>query len=99
DPVLARPFHAFDANATLFLDSATHGVKVLRLNLTLTDWNGVTFVPVAYVEKSITTNSFADYQPFSFPFPAFDRTFPAGVRIRLTIRHLGASQADALAAM
>ena len=99
DPVLARPFHAFDANATLFLDSATHDVKVVRLNLTLTDWNGVTFIPVAYAEKSITTNSFPDYQPFSFPFPAFDHTFPAGVRIRLTIRNLGASQADALAAM
>src|SRR5256886_8807401 len=99
DPVLARPFHAFRANATLFLDSATHDVKVLKLNLTLTDWNGVTFIPVAYAEQSVTTNQFPDYEPFPFPFPAFDHTFPAGVRIRLTVRNLGASQANALVAM
>src|SRR5437016_11455340 len=99
DPVLARPFHAFRANATLFLDSATHDAKVLKLNLTLTDWNGVTFIPVAYAEQSVTTNQFPDYEPFPFTFPVFDHTFPAGVRIRLTVRNLGASQANALVAM
>jgi len=99
DPVLARPFHAFAANATLFLDSASHDVKILRLNLTVTDWNGVTFTPVAYAEQSITTNPFPDYQPFTFLFPAFDHTFPSGGRIRLTVRNLGTSQTDAVLAM
>ncbi|TLZ57820.1 MAG: DUF11 domain-containing protein [Methanobacteriota archaeon] len=99
DPVLARPFRALASNATLFLDSASHDVKMLQLNLTLTDWNGVTFTPVAYTERALTTNQFPDYQPFTFQFPAFDHTFPSGGRIRLTVRNLGASQADAVLAM
>jgi len=99
DPVLARPFRAMTAITTLFLDSKTHDARNLRLNLTLTDWNGVTFVPVAYVEQLVTTNAFVDYQPFVFPLSPFDHTFPSGGRLRLTIRNLGPSQMDAVLAM
>src|SRR5207253_10516401 len=67
DPVLARSFHALDSRATLFLDSATHDVRTLRFNLTVSDWNGVTLTPIASVEQAVTTNAFNDYQPFAFP--------------------------------
>src|SRR2546430_16436707 len=72
---------------------------MLQLNLTLTDWNGVTFAPVAYTERSLTTNQFPDYQTCALPISAFDHTFPSGGRIRLTVRNLGGSQADAVLAM
>jgi uncharacterized repeat protein (TIGR01451 family) len=99
NPVLSRSFRGLAAGTTLFLDSSTHDVRTLRLNLTLTDWNGVTVTPVAYTEQSVTTNAFTDYEPFLFSFPAFDHTFPAGGRIRLTVRNLGVSAVDASLAM
>gem|GEM_PF-3104757 len=99
DPVLARPFRAMAANATLFLDSSSHDVRSLKLNLTLTDWDGVTSTPIAYVERSVTTNPFQDYEPFAFPFGPFDHTFPSGGRLRLTVRLLAASAKDAILAM
>jgi uncharacterized repeat protein (TIGR01451 family) len=99
NPVLTRSFRALAASATLFIDSGTHDVRTLRLNLTFTDWNGVTVTPVAYAEQSITTNAVTDYQPFLFSFPAFDHAFPAGGRIRLTVRNLAVSTADASLAM
>jgi uncharacterized repeat protein (TIGR01451 family) len=99
NPVLTRSFRALTAGTTLFLDSTTHDVRTLRINLTLTDWNGVTVIPVGYVEQSVTTNAFTDYQPFLFSFPAFDHTFPAGGRIRLTVRNMAASATDASLAM
>ncbi|TLZ91460.1 MAG: DUF11 domain-containing protein, partial [Methanobacteriota archaeon] len=99
DPVLARSFNGLDARATLFLDSAKHDIRTLRLNLTLSDWNGVTLTPLAYVEQSVTTNAFNDYQPFAFPFPSFNHTFPYAGRIRLTVRNTAASPSDALLAM
>jgi len=99
DPVLARSFHALDSRATLFLDSATHDVRTLRFNLTVSDWNGVTLTPIASVEQAVTTNAFNDYQPFAFPFPSFNHTFPVSGRIRLTVRNLASSPTDALLAM
>ncbi|MGI0149692.1 MAG: hypothetical protein ACREDF_09205, partial [Thermoplasmata archaeon] len=59
----------------------------------------VTLTPVAYVEKLVTTNQFEDYQPFSFPFLAFNHTFAVGSRVRLAIRNLGGSGSDAVLAM
>jgi len=99
DPVLTRPFQASRANATLFLDSEQHDVRNIVLNLTLSDWNGVTLSPLAYVQKLVTTNPFQDYQPFGFSFPAFNHTFASGSRVRLTIRNMGSSQSDAILAM
>src|SRR5439155_1339425 len=55
--------------------------------------------PLAYVEQSVTTNAFNDYQPFAFPFPSFNHTFPYAGRIRLTVRNTAASPSDALLAM
>ncbi len=98
-PVLARPFRVFGITATLYLDSASHDVKNLDMNLTFSDWNGVTLVPLAYVQRRVTTNAFADYQPFAFAFPPIDHTFPAGGRIRVTVRNMPTSGSDAILAM
>ena len=98
-PALARAFRIYGTNATLYLDSATHDAKNLDINLTLSDWNGVTLTPLAYVQRRMTTNNFADYQPFTFTFPVVNRTFPAGGRIRLTVRNMGTGSEDAILAM
>ena len=99
DPVLTRPFRTTQATATLFLDSASHDVQDLVLNLTLADWNGVTLTPLAYAEQLVTTNPYDDYQPFPFTFSALNHTFPSGGRIRFTVRNLGTSEAHAILAM
>ena len=99
NPVLTRAFRVFGVNVTLYLDSASHDQKNLDINMTLADWNGVTLTPVAYVQQRVTTNVFNDYEPFSFGFPAMNHTFPSGGRIRLTLRNMGSSQADAILAI
>jgi len=99
DPVLTRPFQASRANTTLFLDSEKHDAVNLIVNLTLSDWNGVTLSPVAYVQRLVRTNQFADYQPFSFSFPGFNHTFSSGSRIRLTVWNVGPSESDMILAM
>ena len=99
DPVLSRSFRATSAIATLYLDSIGHDIRDLDLNLSLTDWNGVTLVPVAYLTKTVTTNGFRDYQPFSFAFPSFDHAFPSGGRIRFSVTNLAKSGNDAVLAM
>lgn len=98
-PVLARAFHVYGANATLFIDSAAHDVRNLDINLTLADWNGVTFTPVASMQRRVTTNAFADYQPFTFAFPGMDHSFPSGGRIRLTVRNMPSGASDLILAM
>ena len=98
-PVLARAFHVYGVNATLFIDSAAHDVRNLDINLTLADWNGVTFTPVASTQRRVTTNAFADYQPFTFAFPGMDHTFPSGGRIRLTVRNMPSGASDLILAM
>ena len=98
-PVLSRPFRTYGANATLYIDSATHDVRNLDINLTLSDWNGVTLIPLASVQQRVRTNNFADYQAFSFSFPGVNHTFPFGGRIRLTLRNMGSSATDAIVAM
>src|SRR5207245_11671428 len=40
-----------------------------------------------------------DYQPVTFPFPSNNHTFPSGGRIRLTVRNMPTSAADAILAM
>lgn len=99
NPVLARAFQVYGVNVTLYLDSGSHDQKNLDINLTLTDWNGVTLTPVAYVQQRVTTNVFSDFQPFSFAFPAMNHTFPSGGRVRFTIRNMGTSGSDAILAM
>src|SRR5439155_1628898 len=98
-PVLSRPFRTYGANATLYIDSATHDVRNLDINLTLSDWNGVTLIPLASFQQRVRTNNFADYQAFSFSFPGVNHTFPSGGRIRLTLRNMGSSATDAIVAM
>src|SRR2546426_579771 len=98
-PVLSRPFRIYGANATLYIDSATHDVRNLDINLTLSDWNGVTLIPLASVQQRVRTNNFADYQAFGFSFPGINHTFPAGGRIRLTLRNMGSSATDAIVAV
>ena len=98
-PVLSRPFRTYGANATLYIDSATHDVRNLDINLTLSDWNGVTLIPLASVQQRVRTNNFADYQAFGFSFPGVNHTFPSGGRIRLTLRNMGSSATDAIVAM
>ena len=98
-PALARDFRVQNANATLYLDSPNHDVRNLDVNLTLSDWNGVTLVPLAYVQRRVTTNGLNDFQPFAFDFPALDHVFAAGGRIRLTIINRGTSQSDLILAM
>jgi uncharacterized repeat protein (TIGR01451 family) len=99
DPVLARAFRTTAVNVTLYLDSASHDVRNLDINLTLAEWNGVTLTPVAYVQARVITNAFNDYQPFTFAFPGMDHTFPSGARIRTTVRNMGTSGSDAVLAM
>ncbi|MCI4371397.1 MAG: DUF11 domain-containing protein, partial [Thermoplasmata archaeon] len=99
DPVFARAFHVTGANVTLFLDSSTHDARNLDINLTLTDWNGVTYTPVAYRQQRVTTNQFEDYQAFVFALPASNHTFPLGGRIRLTVSNMPTSASDAILAM
>lgn len=100
EPVLSRPFRSVaQASATLYIDSEDHSMRALDVNLTLSDWNGVSQVPIAYVERRITTNSGDDFQSFTFGFPALDYTFPAGSRIRLTIVNRGTGERDLLLAM
>jgi len=99
DPVLSRDFRVYGVNATLYLDSSTHDAKNLDINLTFSDWNGVTLTPLAYLQLRVRTNTFADYQPFTFPFPGINHTFPSGGRIRLTVRSMPTSAADAILAM
>src|SRR5438093_1551053 len=98
-PVLSRPFRTYGANATLYIDSATHDVRNLDINITLSDWNGVTLIPLASVQQRVRTNNFADYQAFGFSFPGLNHTFPSGGRIRLTLRNMGSSATDAIVAM
>jgi uncharacterized repeat protein (TIGR01451 family) len=98
-PVLSRDFRVYGVNATLYLDSSTHDAKNLDMNLTFSDWNGVTLTPLAYVQLRVRTNNFADYQPFTLPFPGINHTFPSGGRIRLTVRNMATSAADAILAM
>ena len=98
-PVLSRPFRMYGANATLYIDSATHDVRNLDINLTLSDWNGVTLIPLASLQQRVRTNNFADYQAFGFSFPGVNHTFSAGGRIRLTLRNMGSSATDAIVAM
>ncbi len=98
-PVLSRPLRIYGANATLYIDSATHDVRNLDINLTLSDWNGVTLIPLATTQQRVRTNNFADYQAFGFSFPGVNHTFPSGGRIRLTLRNMGSSATDAIVAM
>src|SRR2546426_1264465 len=98
-PVLSRPFRMYGANATLYIDSATHDVRNLDINLTLSDWNGVTLIPLASLQQRVRTNNFADYQAFGFSFPGVNHMFSAGGRIRLTLRNMGSSATDAIVAM
>jgi len=95
---LARAFRTTVVNATLYIDSPNHDVKGLDINLTLGDWNGATLTPVAQVQAHVTTNVGVDYQPFTFVFPGIDHTFPTGNQIRLTVRNMGSSAADAVLA-
>src|SRR5437867_10289137 len=80
-PVLSRPFRMYGANATLYIDSATHDVRNLDINLTLSDWNGVTLIPLASVQQRVRTNNFADYHAFGFEFPGLHHTFYAAARM------------------
>jgi len=98
-PALTRDFRILSANATLFIDSIDGDAVNLDVNLTLADWNGVTLVPLAYVQRRVTTNNFRDYQAFFFSFPPVDHTFTAGSRIRLSLRNLGSSQDHLILAM
>ncbi len=99
NPALVRSFRVTGLVATLFLDSSQHDARSLTVNLTLTDWDGITVRPVAYTEQSVTTNAFDDYQPFALPFGPIDHTFPIGGRIRFTVRNMGTSGSDAILAM
>jgi len=98
-PVLARSFRVYGVNATLYLDSSTHSPKNLDVNLTLADWNGVTLTPLAYVQRRVRTNNFADYEGFAFALPPIDHVFPSGGRIRLTVRDMPSSDVDLILAM
>lgn len=99
DPILSRAFDATRAEATLFLDSRSHSARDLVVNLTLDEWNGVTLTRVESTQRTVRTNGLNDYQVFSFPFPVFSYTWPAGSRIRLEVLLRGTSEDDAFLAM
>lgn len=99
EPVLSRDFRALAANAVLYIDSPNHNSRSLDVNLTLSDWDGVTLIPLASVQRRITTNAENDFQAFTFEFPAVDHVVATGGRIRLSIVNRGTSQDDLVLAI
>jgi uncharacterized repeat protein (TIGR01451 family) len=99
EPVFARDFQVVGATTVLYVDSPDHDIRDLDVNLTLSDWNGVTLLPLAYVQQRITVNALNDFQPFAFAFPTVDHVFPFGGRIRLTIVNQGTSEDDLVLAI
>lgn len=97
-PPLARAFRAMNVSVVLYLDSRSYHTKTLNMNFTLLDIQGPTQTPLAYDQRSVTTDNQQDFERFTFPFPNLDVNFSAGHQISLLVRNLGSSQDDALLA-
>ena len=95
---LAGPFRMLNVSALLYLDSNSHNVRNLDMNLTLLDADGVTQSAVTYFQQRSTTDNVNGFQLFSYPLPSFDHTFPAGHWILFRVRAMGSGSDDALLA-
>lgn len=94
-PPLPRSFRGFGGEAVLFLDSRSNRREDLDMNLTVFDVDIGGAIPVAYSTWTVQTNNVDDFEAFSFPFPAIDRTFAPDHWIRLRVRNEGTSSDDA----
>lgn len=93
---LARLLQALNVSAQLYVDSRSHNVRDLDVNLTLLDVDGVTQTPVAYVQRRSTTDNLNGFQLFSYALPPFDYTFPTGHRVLLRVRAMSSGTDDVL---
>lgn len=80
---LARPFHALNATAVLYLQPLSPPASV-TVNLTLVDVNGAATNPVASVQKTYGVTG-SGYWTLFYSFPSMDYMFPAGHRIGLQV--------------